>query len=62
MKIIQHDKSELEVITTDYYTGEGTENLCISIHNNLCKDSSFIYLNKDEVRMLRDELNEWLED
>ena len=62
MKITQYDKSELEVITTDSYTGEGTEDLTISIYNSLCKDSSSINLNKDEVRRLRDELNDWLED
>ena len=56
------DESTLEVITIDSYTGEGTENLTISIYNNMCKDSAHINLNDDEVRKLRDELNEWLDD
>lgn len=56
------DESTLEVITIDSYTGEGTENLTISIYNKMCKDSAHINLNDDEVRKLRDELNEWLED
>lgn len=55
------DESTLEVITIDSYTGEGTENLTISIYNKMCKASSHINLNDDEVRKLRDELNQWLE-
>ena len=56
------DESTLEVITVDSYTGEGTEDLTISIYNKMCKDSAHINLNYDEVRKLRDELNEWLDD
>jgi hypothetical protein len=56
------DESTLEVITIDSYTGEGTEDLTISIYNKICKDSAHINLNNDEVRKLRDELNEWLDD
>jgi hypothetical protein len=56
------DESILEVITIDSYTGEGTENLTISIYNKMCKDSAHINLNDDEVRKLRDELNQWLDD
>ena len=61
-KIKTSDESTLEVITIDSYTGEGTENLTISIYNNVCKDSAHINLDDDEVRKLRDELNEWLDD
>jgi hypothetical protein len=56
------DESTLEVITIDSYTGEGTEDLTISIYNKICKDSAHINLTNDEVRKLRDELNEWLDD
>jgi hypothetical protein len=56
------DESTLEVITIDSYTGEGAEDLTISIYNKICKDSAHINLNNDEVRKLRDELNEWLDD
>jgi len=62
MKIVTENKSDLEVITTDSYTGEGTEHLTIFIYNSLCKDSSYINLNEDEVRQLRDRLNEWVDD
>jgi hypothetical protein len=62
MKINTSDKSELEVITTDNYTGEGTEDLTISIYNSLCKNSAHINLNDYEVRKLRDELTEWLQE
>ncbi|MCK0126817.1 hypothetical protein MWU76_20680 [Gelidibacter sp. F2691] len=62
MKIKTSDKSTLQVITTDSYTGEGTDDLTIDIYNNLCKDSSRINLDKEEVRKLRDELNEWLDE
>lgn len=61
-KITTSDESILEVITTDFYTGEGTDDLTISIYNKICNDSTHINLNKDEVRKLRDELNEWLDD
>ena len=60
--IITSDKSSLEVITTDCYTGEGTDDLTISVYNSLCNDSSHISLNVDEVRELRDYLNEYLQD
>lgn len=62
MEITTFDKSKLEVITTDSYTGEGTEDLTIHIYNSLCKDSSYINLNDEEVRKLRDRLNDWLEE
>lgn len=62
MKIKIFDKSTLEVITTDSYTGEGTDDLTIDIYNNLCKDSAHINLNREEVIKLRNELNEWLDE
>jgi len=63
MEIIKtSDESTLEVITIDPYTEEGAEKLTILIYNNMCKDSAHINLNDDEVRKLRDELNEWLDD
>jgi hypothetical protein len=60
--IITSDESSLEVITTDSYTREGTEDLTISVYNKICNDSSHISLNDDEVRELRDYLTEWLQD
>lgn len=60
--IITSDNSSLEVITVDAHTGEGTGDLTIAIYNNLCRDSSHISLNDDEVRELRDLLNEWLQE
>lgn len=62
MKIVQEDKSELEVETVDSFTGEGTGYFTISIINNMCNDYAHINLNDDEARLLRDRLNEWLED
>jgi hypothetical protein len=59
---MQHDETKIEVITTDLYTGEGTEDLTIHIYNSLCGDSSYINLNDEEVRKLRDKLNDWLEE
>jgi hypothetical protein len=61
-KITTSSESTLEVITIDSYTGEGTNDLTISIYNKICNDSAHINLNEDEVRRLRDELNEWLDD
>lgn len=61
LEIKKEDRSTLEVITTDSWTGEGTEFLTINIYNNLCGDNSYINLNDEEVRKLRDELTEWLE-
>lgn len=61
-KIITDCKSELEIITTNSYTGEGTDDLTISIYNKLCCDSSYINLNEEEVRKLLTELSEWLDD
>ena len=62
MKIIQEDKSKLEVNTTDLFTGEGTDCITISITNTLCNDSAHINLNEDEARKLMHSLKEWLED
>ena len=61
-KITTINKDTIEVTTTDSYTGEGTENITISIFNKLCNDSSHINLNEDEARLLRDRINEWLEE
>lgn len=61
-KIITENKDTIEVITIDSYTGEGTENITISIENKICRDSSLIDLNKDEARQLIDLLNEWIEE
>lgn len=58
MIITTSDKSTLETITTDSYTGEGTDFFTISIYNKLCKDSAHINLDMEEVIKLRDELNE----
>jgi hypothetical protein len=61
-KITTESKDTIEVITIDSYTGEGAEEITISINNKLCRDSSSIDLNESEVRRLRDLLNEWLEE
>jgi hypothetical protein len=50
----------IELITTDSYTGEGTDDLRLEIDSKYC--SAWIYLTDDEVRILRDELNEWLDE
>ena len=60
--ITTRDESTIEVITIDSFTGEGTNDLTISIYNKTCNDSAHINLNEDEVRRLRDELNDWLDD
>ena len=62
LEIKTEDKNMLEVITTDSYTGEGLDYLKIYVYNSLCKDNSYIDLNNEEVRKLRDKLNEWLEE
>lgn len=62
LKIKTEDNNTLEVTTTDSYTGEGLELLRIDIYNSLCKDHSYIDLTDDEVRELRDKLNNWLEE
>lgn len=49
----------LELITTDSHTGEGTDDIRLEIDSKYC--SAWIHLNEKEVRQLRDELNEWLE-
>lgn len=62
MKIVQEDNSELEVETVDSFTGEGTGYFTISIVNKMCFESAHIVLDEDEARLLRDRLNEWLDD
>jgi len=53
------DWGSIELITTDLYTGEGTDDLRLEIDSSYC--SAWIHLTDDEVRKLRDELNEWLD-
>ena len=62
LDIKTEDKNTLEVTTTDSFTGEGLELLRIDIYNSLCKDHSYIDLNEEEVKKLRDRLNDWLDE
>lgn len=62
LEIKTENKNKLEITTTDYYTGEGLELLRVDIYNSLCKDHSYIDLNEEEVKKLRDRLNEWLDE
>lgn len=62
MRIVQEDKSELEVETVDSFTGEGTGYFTISIINRMCNDSAHIDLSEDEALQLRDRLNDWIDD
>lgn len=61
MKIKQGDKSTLEVETTDTHTGDGTDTFTISIYNEICNESAYINLSKSEAILLKQELDEWLD-
>ena len=50
----------IELITTDSYTGEGTDDLRLEIESKYC--SAWIHLEYEKVKQLRDELNEWLDE
>ena len=50
----------IEIITIDPHTGEGTDDLRLEIDSKYC--SAWIHLTDYEVRKLRDELNEWLDE
>jgi len=54
------DWGNIELITTDSHTGEGTDDLRLEIDSKYCSD--WIHLTDYEVRKLRDELNEWLDE
>jgi hypothetical protein len=56
--ITTEGNDKLEVITIDNITGEGTDDLRLEIDSKYC--SAWIHLGEEEVRQLRDELNEWL--
>ena len=60
LKINTEDYGKLEVITIDSITGEGSDDVRIEIDSPFC--SAFIHLTDEEVRQLRDELSEWLDD
>lgn len=60
LSINTQDNGKLDVITIDNITGEGTDDIRIEIDSRYC--SAWIHLTDDEVRQLRDELNEWLQD
>ena len=60
LSIKTQDNGKLDVITIDNITGEGTDDIRIEIDSIYC--SAWIHLTDDEVRQLRDELNEWLQD
>lgn len=53
------NNGKLKVITIDHITGEGTEDIRIEIDSKYC--SAWIHLTDEEVKQLRDELNEWLD-
>ena len=58
LTITTEENDKLEVITTDSFTGEGMDDLRLEIDSKYC--SAWIHLGEEEVRQLRDELNEWL--
>ena len=60
LKIKTKDDAILSVITIDYITGEGTNDIRIEIDSKYC--SAWIHLNENEAKELRNELNEWLDD
>ena len=53
------DWGNIELITTDSHS-EGTDDLRLEIDSKYC--SAWIHLTDYEVRKLRDELNEWLDE
>ena len=50
----------LELITTDSHTGEGTGDIRLEIESIYC--SAWIHLEYSEIKKLRDELSNWLEE
>lgn len=60
LTITTEENDKLEVITTDSFTGEGTDDLRLEIDSKYC--SAWIHLNEEEVRQLINELSEWLDD
>lgn len=60
LKIKTKHDAILSVITIDYITGEGTNDIRIEIDSKYC--SAWIRLNENEAKELRNELNEWLDD
>jgi len=58
--IITENNETLSIITTDSFTGEGTDDLRLEIDSKYC--SAWIHLTDYEVIKLRDRLNEWIDD
>lgn len=58
-KITTQNWGNIELITTDSHTGEGTDDLRLEIDSKYC--FAWIHLTDDEARQLRDKLNEWIE-
>ena len=50
----------LDIISTDYITGEGLDGLLLDINSKY--DLSSIFLDEDAIIKLRDELNSWIDD
>ena len=54
------ENGEIEICTTDSYTGEGTEEMRIDINTAYC--SAWIHITEDEARQLRKVLDDWIDD
>lgn len=60
LQIDTENYGQLKVITIDNFTGEGTDDIRLEIDSKY--GSAFIHLTNEEVKQLRDELDEWLDD
>lgn len=54
------DLGDIKLITTDCYTGEGTDDLRLEIDSKYC--SAWISLDYNQVKKLIKELNEWIDE
>ena len=54
------DCGDIKLITTDWYTGEGTDDLRLEIDSKYC--SAWISLDCNQVKKLIKELNEWIDE
>ena len=61
-ELIKTQNGTIGIITTDNYTGEGTEDLRLEIENKVTFECSHIDLDIFEAIHLRDILNEWIDD
>ena len=61
-RIKSNDESTIDVCSQDNYTGEGLDNVIISIYNKTCNDSSHICLEFEEIKRLIEILKEHIVD